>query len=533
MKRSQHVALAVLAGLTFGSLAATAGYAWYWRSGWYRAHCAGVLSTSLGLPADIGRVVPHSRRSREFDDVRVWLPERRGEAAFCRQAILTRTPTNDDPEAYGLDLRGGQSEISTRTWLRGDYRFVLESGLRPGFDPAGPRRVVFSGMDLSFERDQFRAALHGASGAVSFVDPQVGQANVLCHTLNDHLTAEPVTLHATFSPRATGIRLDRVELVIPELPIAIIGLDELTGLDLRSGSFDGRMVYRETDGSQEVCVSGSLFQVQLAECTAPFLAQPWRGAAPELDLQELTVVNGCLERVRFRSLFAGVNLGDVLAPYGLAAAGGNLLLRIRAADLSRNGVDQLIVSGRCDDISLEQLSDALGWGHLTGKARLVINDLTITQNHLTSLDAEIVVEPAAGQPNSIDRNLVSAVLARVSGITLPTMLLERLPERFDFTELGVRLEVTDEVLRVFGTHGPQGKAILTVSMGGQELPVIFEPADSYDLGSYLDGVRVRLRASVEERLRGITPEEAWRAISEPARRRPGPHSAPSNDPNTE
>ena len=53
---------------------------------------------------------------------------------------------------------------------------------------------------------------------------------------------------------------------------------------------------------------------------------------------------------------------------------------------------------------LEQLSDALGWGHLTGKARLVINDLTITQNHLTSLDAEIVVEPSSSQPKTSRAN---------------------------------------------------------------------------------------------------------------------------------
>ncbi len=36
----------------------------------------------VGLPAEIGRVVPRSRRTREFDQVRIWLPQRRDEAAY-------------------------------------------------------------------------------------------------------------------------------------------------------------------------------------------------------------------------------------------------------------------------------------------------------------------------------------------------------------------------------------------------------------------------------------------------------------------
>ncbi len=248
MRRPRVIVLAVLAGLVYGSLLATGGYAWYLRSDGYRKSCAARLSDSLRLPAEIGRVVPRSRNAREFQDVRVWLPERRGEAAYCRRAIVVGQPTANDADAYELQLLGGWCEISTRTWLREDYRTVLESGLRPGFDPDGPRRVVFSGMDLTFEHQGFRAALRDAHGVVAFENPVQGWATVHCNEFNGHTTADAVVLRVEFSPQAPGVRLDRVELIVPELPIAIVGLEDLAGLGLRTGSFSGRVQYRETDG---------------------------------------------------------------------------------------------------------------------------------------------------------------------------------------------------------------------------------------------------------------------------------------------
>lgn len=524
MRSARYVALVLLAGLTFGSLLTTAGYAWYLRSDRYRNYCADTLSASLGLPSEIGRVVPRSRWAREFQEVRVWLPQRRGEAAFCRCAVLTYISDADDPEAYELELLGGRCEVSTRTWLREDYRFVLESGLRPGFDPEGPRRVVFSGMDLAFRRERFQAALRHASGVVRFADPHLAQATVTCREFNGHVASEPVTLQGAFSPQETGVRLDRVKLVVPELPLAIVGLDKLADLDLRSGSFRGQLLYCETADRRQLTASGKIFGLQLAECTAGLLTRPWRGSAPELELEELTLVNDDFGRLRFGSVLTGVVLGDVLAPVGLAAVGGRLTLYVRAADLSPAGIERFVASGRCDDISLESLSEALGWGGMTGTARIVIDDLTIQQNRVVSLDMEIAVDPPADESNWIQRELVSEVLRRVIGVPLPSFL----PDRFEYTRLGVRLEVRDELLYVFGTHGQREKTILTVKVGEQELPVITEPADPFDLSSHLDQLRARLAEYVEPRWRALTPADAWRALS-----RPGRGDAPPDDPDRE
>ena len=171
----------------------------------------------------------------------------------------------------------------------------------------------------------------------------------------------------------------------------------------------------------------------------------------------------------------------------------------------------------------------LGWGRMTGTARLVIEDLTITQNHLDSLDAEIVVQPAGSEANFIERDLLSEVLQRTIGVPLPTFL----PERFEYARLGVRFEVRDELLHVFGTHGPRGKTILSVRLGEQEVGVVFEPEEPFELSGHMDKLRSRLLANLEQQLQTLTPEDAWRAISSPPQRGPGPGSRPRREPGPE
>ncbi len=544
MLRARLTALVTLALLTGGALLTILGYAGYWRSAWYRARCASALSSKLGLPSAIGAVVPRSHRSREFRDVRIWLPQHRDEAAYCASATVIRVPTPTDPEAYELVLRGGRSEISTRTWLREDYRFVLESGLRPGFDPNGPRRVTFSDMDLTFQREQFRAALHDATGIVSFDDARAGHASIACHDFNGHLTPQPVLLEGRFSPQPRGIRLDQIEIAIPELPVALAGLTSLAGLDLRSGAFSGRITYRElprgapvtwatsaafspqtlqADGPDQriLSVSGRLTQLLLAECTAGFVRQPWHGTVPELQLDELQLVDNHLQSIRFRGTFTGVVLGDLLASWGLDAVGGNLLLRVHSAELSPAGIERFVASGRCENLSLEQLTAALGWGRLAGTGQLQIDDFTIVQNRLVSCDATLRALPGGPAANYIERALLSSVLSHTLGLELPSFL----PERFEYTQLGLRLEVRDEMLHVFGTHGTHGKTLLTVMLAEREIPVLSEPEQAFDLRPQFDTWRPRLLAELRARLPQLTPADAWRALL--ARRNPPPPPANS------
>ena len=183
-------------------------------------------------------------------------------------------------------------------------------------------------------------------------------------------------------------------------------------------------------------------------------------------------------------------------------------MRINTAEFSPAGIERLVAAGRCYDIALEELASALGPGRMSGRARVVIDDLTILHNHIASLDAEINVVPAESGENWIDRELLSDLLQRTLGFPLPTFL----PARFEYAQLGVRLQVRDELLYVFGTHGTHQKVILSVTLGGQNVPVVFEPESPFDLRPMLDGVRTRLEAELAERLRSL----ARRATHAPA-----------------
>jgi hypothetical protein len=521
MRRGRYIALGALLVITLGSLATTAGYAWYLRSDGYRRYCSAYLSTSLDLPSEIGRVVPRSFSSREFQDVAVWLPGRRGKALSCRRALLTVTPKPENREAYEIELLGGTCEVSTRTWLREDYRRVIESGLKPGFDPGGPQRVRFGGMDLVFEHERFRGSLEDAHGVVVFEGLDHGWTTIECQSLNGWIAPEPATLNAQFSPRSGGIRIDGLKLQVPKLPVKVLRLGELMGVPVKSGTFSGQMAYGETDGIQRASLSGTCYDASLAEWTAGLTTPPWRGTCAELELKELTLENRRPQRLAFRGVLTGVVLGDVLAPLGLADIGGELVLRVREVDLSPDGIDKLVASGQCTGVSLAKVTQALGWGTMSGTASLNLTDLTVEHNRLRSLEARIQVEDK-GEAKWIEGKLLTQAASRALKLNLPPVL----PERIEYTQLGLRLDVRDESLHVFGTHGEHEKTILTVRMFGSDVPLLFEPEQPFDLTVWLDQLRQQGAAYLRSRLDALDALQS-RPASSPATGRSGrPPSRP-------
>ena len=502
MYRRRPVLLVIVAVLMFGSFGVIGGYAWYLRGTTYRERCAATLTESLSLPSEIGAVVPRARHWREFRDVVVWLPERRGRALSCERAFVVQTPSDDDPNAYEIRLSGGSCEVSTRSWLRQDYRGVIESGLRPGFAPGGPQRVTFEEMDVSLDRNRFRAELHQAAGVVVFDSPQIGHASIVCADFNGHRCADPVSVAAEFSPHDSGIRIDRLELIAPDLPVRVAGLRELAGVPVTSGRFSGRLVYQEHDLGRRLVVSGRCLDLELPECTAGLTPVPWRGRCPEIELQELRIENGSPARLRFRGTLSDVSLGDILATWGLTGVHGTLTLDVGAAELSPRGIERFVASGGGLGISLESLSQALGWGTMTGCLDITISDLTIEDNRLKSLDAALIVADATDAPNWIEGRLLQEIISRTFKIDLPAML----PERIDYTRLGIKLEVRDEVLYIFGTHGPRENTMLTVRLYERDLPLVFEPRRSFDLRPWLDQLRARAAARLEERLDELSEE---------------------------
>lgn len=489
MIRAKFATMFLLVTLTVGSLATTGGYAWYLRSAAFRTTCTEYLAKRLSLPCEIGRVVPLSRRSREFRNVVVWLPERRGRALTCRQAFLRHIDDAARPKAYTLDLIGGECELSSRTWLNSDYRVVMESGLRPGFSPNGPRRVNLAQMNVEVVRGGFRARLNDAAGHVSFDSPAEGSAAIMCRALNGQITSEPVFLTTHFSPQRDGIRIDRLELRVPTLPLAAAGLRDVIGIDLEHGLFAGNLTYEERDDGNRLVIQGRCSDLDLREWTAGLPAQPWRGRCPRIELQDLRLEDGIPERLAFRGEVTELDIGDVLATWGISGAQGKLELRVGAAELSRNGIDRFVASGSGKGIELEALAEALGLPPISGRLRIRIDDVTIVENRVESLRAKIEVERRPDEaPNWISGRFLREMISRALQFTPPPFL----PDRIKYQELGVRLEIDNETLLVFGTHGDHERTILTVRMLGEDVPLVFEPNRSFDLRPWLDLVRKRL-----------------------------------------
>lgn len=509
MLRFRLLLATALALLMAGSLVSTGGYAWYLRSNGYRAACAAYLSECLGLPADIGGVVPRSLRAREFTDVVVWLPQRRDEAFRCKSALVRSLAVADDPNAYELLLDHGACELSTRTWLREDYRGVVNSGLAAGLSSGGPRSVSFRDMHLTFEREQFRAELAGAIGRVDF-ERDAGRAIAVCRSLNGFETQDPVKLSVAFSQTPGGIRIDRLDLQAPSLPLELARLGALTRMDVRSGAFSGRLTYGEDGATRWLSVSGMCVDLSLAEFTAPWLQTPWRGRCPEIELQELRFENRVPTRLRFRGALRDVVADDLLGAVGISGAGGWLNLSVGEAHLTQDGIERFVASGECGGVSLEAVSGSLGMGTMTGTLRLQIEDLTIVRNELASLKAVIAVDEAAPTPNWIEGQLLRELVRRTFKIPLPSIL----PKRIEYTRLGVRIEVRDEQLFVFGTHGEKQKTILTVVLGGREFGLVEEPEACFDLRPALNELRQKAATQARARLRG--------AIGPPASAPAGP-----------
>lgn len=508
MPRLRLLVLAGVSLIVLGSLAFTGGYACYVRSDGYRDASARKLAEFLDLPAEIGSITPISRRAHQFNDVVVYLPDRRDRALKCRQAVVTSTPTPTEPNAYEIDLRGGGCEISARTWLKGDYRHVLESGLRPSFDPGGPERVRFSEMDVTFRRDAFKLLLHGATGSVNFIDEHHATAEANCRSLNGHAVPDFVSLETRFSPLGEGIRVESAVLRVPRIPVRVLELGELVAARIDSGEFEGSLSYSESDQGRSLTVVGSCFQVDTSEWSAPFVATPWRGTCDELRVDELTLKNRAPQLLRVRGVLRDLHIGDVLALWDLAGVGGTLTLRLASAELTPDGIRRLVASGQCTDLSLDMLTEKLGMGRMTGSARIVIDDLNIEDNHVRSFAAKIVVNDAGPNPGTIEGRLIRELVARTMKIDLPPIL----PASIDYVRCGVRFDLKDEKLYVLGTHGEREKTILTIRLFGRETPLVFEPAAPIDLRPWLDQARsallVRLRERIEEFARRALPTTA-------------------------
>ncbi len=118
-----------------------------------------------------------------------------------------------------------------------------------------------------------------------------------------------------------------------------------------------------------------------------------------------------------------------------------------------------------------------GQGEISGTIRADIRSLLIENDELRYADVEIEARPPADRPGLIDRELIARAAQQWLGVDLGAAL----PEHIEYTQFGVRLVVDGGNLQVLGTHGADGRTILTVNMLGQEWGIIKQRNQAYTL----------------------------------------------------
>jgi hypothetical protein len=130
----------------------------------------------------------------------------------------------------------------------------------------------------------------------------------------------------------------------------------------------------------------------------------------------------------------------------------------------------------------------------------------VVDDALQRAEIDLIAVPPDNAPGTIDRELVRWASEELLGFDVSAVV----PEKTEYVKLGVRLVIEGEQLRVFGTHGYDGRTILTVRVLGRELPLVREFDRTFEVGPLVATIRERLEAYELDRVR-----QWWELIHAP------------------
>jgi hypothetical protein len=497
LHRKLLLLLAIL--LVGGSLGMTARYGLHLRSESYRAEVEQDISRFFELPCDLGRIRGHTFESRRFEDITLWLPDRRDRVFTCITAIW-HEKEKDGEERNELDLIDGLLVLGTDRWRRDDYRQVFESGLGHDFEDLHLHRVDLSNFEISFARGDVAIHCRNTSGTIDMSNPDDGVAHLRAYELNDHRVSQGVGIFARFSPD-NGVEVSEFTLTLPEVPLASVGIGPALGGNITTGRFAGQMEYRATDHGPEVWLGGELLDVDLTEVTGALPLGPFVGRL-SVHVDWAKVADSTVTHFRGRGTITDFSLAPFAPLLGQETLSGTATFNIDPVDLALGHVNRLRLDGSVNDLTLEALLHPWGAGSATGRLAVRVNNLDIVEDNIRAADVEVTVVPPPGEAGTIDRELLLSAAERALGFSWPESLPKRiLPEKVEYAEFGMRLLVRDNQLRVLGTHGPEGKTLLTIKVFGKPIGLIREPSRTIDLGPYLAGLLERIRTYDASRVR--------------------------------
>ncbi len=492
--------------LTGGSLGFTTVYGLRIGSDSHRRQVEQELTAFFELPCEVGGISARTFTSRAFEDVVIYLKDRRDKVFLCESAVWHDVERRGEP-ASKLELLNGVLLLGSDKWQGGDYRHLIQAGLGHDFEALDLREVTMSGFEIAFERGAISLRCRDVSGAIDLSDSEEGVARLNAYELNGLAVHDGVRIHARFSPR-NGVEVKELILSLPEVPLASVGLSEALGGRVSRGRFAGRVQYLAGAGEDrpEVWVRGDLVDADLAELTQGLPLGPFEGRF-SVNVHAARVSDAVITHFQGRGRINDLSFGAFAPLLGLAELSGSASFDFDQVDLASGRINRLRVAGLVKGISLGQILQRWGNGSATGRLAIRVHNLDFEGDVIRSADVQITAIPPAGQPGTIDRTLLLGVAEGLFDFSWPAGLPERfLPERLEYTEFGMRLLVQDNQLRILGTHGADGDTILTLRVFGKPFGLVKEQSGVVDLGPHIAELLLRIRSYDPARVR-----EWWEA----------------------
>ncbi|MCH8258644.1 MAG: hypothetical protein IIC46_00420 [Planctomycetes bacterium] len=490
MLRHRKILLVIASVLVIGSISTTLGYALHVRSDGYRIRLESRLSELLRMRLSIESIQPLTLAAKRLDGLSLWLPKHEVEVFRCERA-LWRTETTNGHTSYTLSLHRGRLLVGNNQWDRSDYVTLLRSGLAHDFAALRLRRIQLDDIDVIWKHPSVELTADRTRGSIYFEPDGTGRASLLADYLNGVRVTKPINIVAHFTP-GEQLRFHEVVMKIPEAPLSSLKLDALLGAAVTQGHFRGDISYVEQAVAPRITVGGEIRDALLRELTGLVPGGPYEGRV-DITVDEASFSGRQLMALRFNGRLSGLSVAQFGRLLGHPELTGHLDLRVHRVVYDDASIRYLSVEGRATDVSLEALTSLVGRGRVTGSLDAIIHSLVIVDDRIVVAELTLEAVPPDGRPGTINREVLKAASERMLGFDA-TKILPAAIQEVEYARLGVHLKFSQGELRVQGTHGDDGKTILTVSLFGREFGVIKEPSKTYDIGDPI----ARLRGKTDQ-----------------------------------
>lgn len=500
MRPHRKFLLALTILLAGGSLGLTAAYGFRLRSRSYRHEVERELSAFFELPCEVARIRGRTFSSRAFEGVKIYLHDRRDQVFSCRTAVWHELEQQGKP-VNRLDLLNGVLILGSDQWDRSDYRQLLQSSLGHDFAELNLSQVLMSNFEIAFDRGNLSIRCRQASGTIDMSQSDLGIARLSAYELNGQPVDEGVRIHARFSPKS-GIEVSELNLSLPEVPLASIGVGPALGGEITQGRFAGRVQYLDqaTSDEPEVLIEGELADADLSELTRGVHLGPIQGRF-SVVVDQARLYRSVVTHFRGRGDITDFSFNAFAPLLERSSLSGSASFHVDEVDLALGRINRLRLEGIVRDLSLQEWLQRWGHGSAQGQLAVRVNNLDVVGETIKSADVVITAVPPENKPGTIDRTLLVGVAEKVLNFSWPQSLPKGiLPKQVEYTKFGLRLHVQDNRLRILGNHGTDNDTILTVKapaglrrLLGDSIGLVKEPSGTIDLGPHLANLLRQIR----------------------------------------